>query len=248
MPRFKLILEYDGASFVGWQRQANGLSVQEALEGALFAMTGERLTAHGAGRTDAGVHAFAQVAHVDLERDWDPFRLGEGLNALLHPHAVAILGAERAAADFDARRSALARHYLYRIVNRRAPLTLERGRAWRIKPRLDAGAMHGAARALIGRHDFSTFRDSQCQAKSPIRTLDRLDVRRDGGEVLIEASARSFLHRQVRSMVGSLVEVGSGRWSAGELKAALDAADRSRCGQVAPAHGLYLVRVDYRRE
>ncbi len=147
--------------------------------------------------------------------------------------------------DFDARRSASARHYLYRIVNRRAPLTFERGQAWRVKPRLDAAAMHAAARVLIGRHDFSTFRDSQCQAKSPVRTLDRLDVRRDGDEILFEASARSFLHRQVRSMVGSLVEVGTGRWSADEFKAAFEAADRSRCGPVAPAHGLYLIRVDY---
>ena len=245
MPRYKLILEYDGAPFVGWQRQENGLSVQEALEGALTAMTGARVTARGAGRTDAGVHALGQVAHVDLERDWDPFRLGEGLNALLHPHPVAIVGAERVSADFDARRSASARHYLYRIINRRAPLTLERGGAWRVKPPLDAAAMHAAARALIGRHDFSTFRDSQCQANSPIRTLDRLDVRREGDKVLFKASARSFLHRQVRSMVGTLVEVGAGRWSAGEFKAAFEAADRSRCGQVAPPHGLYLVRVDY---
>jgi tRNA pseudouridine38-40 synthase len=245
MPRFKLILEYDGAPFVGWQRQANGLSVQEALEGAIFAMTGENATAHGAGRTDAGVHALGQVAHVDLERDWDPFRLGEGLNALLQPHPVAILGAERVRPDFDARRSASARHYLYRIVNRRAPLTLERGRAWRVKPRLDAAAMQAAARALTGKHDFSTFRDSQCQAASPIRTLNRLDVRRESDEILFEASARSFLHRQVRSMVGSLVEVGSGRWSVSEFKDAFEAADRRRCGQVAPACGLYLVRVDY---
>ena len=245
MPRFKLTLEYDGAPFVGWQRQENGLSVQEALEGALFAMTAESATAHGAGRTDAGVHALGQVAHVDLERDWDPFRLGEGLNALLRPNPVAVLSVERAGADFDARHGASARHYRYRIVNRRAPLTLERGRAWRVKPALDAIAMHEAAQALVGRHDFSTFRDSQCQAKSPIRTLDRIDVMRDGDEVLVEASALSFLHRQVRSMVGSLVEVGSSRWSAGELKAALDAADRSRCGQVAPPGGLYLLRVDY---
>jgi tRNA pseudouridine38-40 synthase len=245
MPRYKLILEYDGAPFVGWQRQENGLSVQEALEGALAAMTGERPTVHGAGRTDAGVHALGQVAHVDLEREWDPFRLGEGLNALLHPRPVAVLKCERVGAGFDARRSATARHYLYRIVNRRAPLTLERGRAWRVKPPLDAGEMHEAAQTLIGRHDFSTFRDSQCQAKSPIRTLDRLHVMRDGDEVLIEVSALSFLHRQVRSMVGSLVEVGLGRWSESELKAALDAADRSRCGPVAPALGLYLARVDY---
>jgi tRNA pseudouridine38-40 synthase len=245
MPRFKLILEYDGAPFVGWQRQANGLSVQEVLEEAVFALTGGHVTAHGAGRTDAGVHALGQVAHVDLERDWDPFRLGEGLNALVQPHPVAILGVERVGGDFDARRSASARHYFYRIVNRRAPLTVERGAAWRVKPRLDAAAMHEAARVLIGRHDFSTFRDSQCQAKSPIRTLDRLDVKRERDEVRFEASARSFLHRQVRSMVGSLVEVGSGRWSADAFKAAFEAADRSRCGQVAPACGLYLVRVDY---
>ena len=181
MPRFKLTLEYDGAPFVGWQRQGNGLSVQEALEGAILAMTAERAIAHGAGRTDAGVHALGQVAHVDLERDWAPFRLGEGLNALLHPHPVAVLGVERVSEDFDARHSASARHYRYRIANRRAPLTFERGQAWRVKPRLDAAAMHAAARVLIGRHDFSTFRDSQCQAKSPIRTLDRLDVGRDGG-------------------------------------------------------------------
>jgi tRNA pseudouridine38-40 synthase len=245
MPRFKLTLEYDGGPFAGWQRQANGLSVQEALEGAIFAMTGENATAHGAGRTDAGVHALAQVAHVDLERDWAPFRLQEGLNALLHPNPVAIVGAERAAADFDARHSAVARHYLYRIINRRAPLTLEGGCAWRVKPTLDAAVMQEAARALTGKHDFSTFRDSQCQAKSPIRTLDRLDVRREGDEILFEASARSFLHRQVRSMVGSLVEVGSGRWSVSEFRDAFEAADRRRCGQVAPAEGLYLVRVDY---
>jgi len=245
MPRFKLTLEYDGGPFVGWQRQDNGFSVQEALEGAITSMTGERATAHGAGRTDAGVHALGQVAHVDLERDWEPFRLAEGLNAHLVSHPVAILGAERVAHDFDARRSALARHYLYRIVNRRAPLTIARGRAWRLKPRLDAEAMHEAAQVLVGRHDFSTFRHAQCQAKSPIRTLDRLDVRRDGDDVLFETSALSFLHRQVRSMVGSLVDVGSGRSSATDLEAALKAADRRRCGQVAPASGLYLARVDY---
>ena len=208
-------------------------------------MTAERATAHGAGRTDGGVHALGQVAHVDLERDWEPFRLSEGINALLRPHAIAVVGAERAGADFDARHSASARHYRYRIVNRRAPLTLERGQAWRVKPRLDAKAMHAAAQALIGRHDFSTFRDSQCQANSPVRTIDRLDVRREGDEILFEASARSFLHRQVRSMVGSLVEVGAGRWSLSEFRAAFEAADRARCGPVAPAHGLYLVRVDY---
>jgi tRNA pseudouridine38-40 synthase len=245
MPRFKLILEYDGAPFVGWQRQENGLSVQEALEEALAAMTAERATAQGAGRTDAGVHALGQVAHIDLEREWDPFRLGEGLNALLRPRPIAVLNSERVDASFDARRSASARHYLYRIVNRRAPLAVERGRAWPVKPPLDAGAMQEAAQALVGRHDFSTFRDAQCQANSPVRTLDRLDVIRDGNEVQVEASARSFLHRQVRSMVGSLVEVGVGRSSRADLKAALEAADRSRCGPVAPAFGLYLARVDY---
>ncbi len=245
MPRFKLTLEYDGAPFVGWQRQENGVSVQEALEGAIFAMTGETPVAHGAGRTDAGVHATGQVAHVDLEREWAPFRLSEGLNAHLAPNPIAVLGAERVADDFDARRSARARHYLYRVVNRRAPLTFDRGRAWAVKPRLDADAMQEAARALLGRHDFTTFRDVQCQAKSPVRTLDRLEVRREGEMIVFEVGARSFLHRQVRSMVGSLVDVGTGRWSAADLEAALEAADRSRCGQVAPACGLYLARVDY---
>jgi tRNA pseudouridine38-40 synthase len=245
MPRFKLTLEYDGAPFVGWQRQENGVSVQEALENAIFAMTGERRVVSGAGRTDAGVHAKGQVAHVDLNRDWAPFRLCEGLNAHLVPHPVAVLGAARVADDFDARHSARARHYVYLVINRRAPLTLDRDRAWKVKPRLDAAAMHDATRVLIGRHDFTTFRDSQCQAKSPIRTLDRLEVSREGDAITFEVSALSFLHRQVRSMVGSLIDVGAGRWSAADLKAALDAADRSRCGQVAPAHGLSLVRVDY---
>ena len=245
MPRFKLILEYDGGTFVGWQRQANGVSVQQALEEAVFAMTGERIVVHGAGRTDAGVHATGQVAHIDLERDWAPFRLSEGLNAHCARRAVAVLSVERVADDFDARHGARGRHYLYRVINRRAPLTLDRGRAWRVKPRLDADAMREAARVLIGRHDFTTFRDVQCQAKSPVRTLDRLDVARDGDAITFEVGALSFLHRQVRSMVGSLIDVGTGRWTAGDLKAALDAADRGRCGQVAPAHGLYLTRVDY---
>jgi tRNA pseudouridine38-40 synthase len=247
MPRFKLILEYDGAPFVGWQRQQNGPSVQEALESAVSAMTAERVVAHGAGRTDAGVHASGQVAHIDLARDWDPFRLSEGLNAHLVPQPVAVLCAERVAEDFDARRSATARAYQYRVVNRRAPLAIDRGRAWHVKQKLDASAMAEAAGALLGRHDFSTFRDSQCQAASPIRTLDRLDVTRDGDLILFEVGARSFLHRQVRSMVGSLIDVGSGRWTAADLKAALEAADRARCGQVAPARGLCLVRVDYAR-
>ncbi len=245
MPRFKLLLEYDGAPFVGWQRQENGVSVQQVLEEAVFAMTGEERVVAGAGRTDAGVHATGQVAHLDLSRDWTPFRLAEGLNAHCVPHPVAVLGVESVADNFDARHSARGRRYVYRVANRRAPLTFDRGCAWRIKPRLDVNAMREAALVLIGRHDFTTFRDVQCQAKSPVRTLDRLDVVRDGDAVTFEVGALSFLHRQVRSMVGSLVDVGTGRWTAVDLRAALEAADRSRCGQVAPPHGLYLTRVDY---
>jgi tRNA pseudouridine38-40 synthase len=245
MPRYKLTLEYDGAPFVGWQRQANGLSVQEALEGALFALCGAAIIAHGAGRTDAGVHASGQVAHVDLVKVWDGPRLREALNAHLAPHPVAVLCAEPVEADFDARHSARMRHYLYRIVNRRAPLTFERGRAWHVKRRLDAKAMNEAAKTLIGRHDFSTFRDSQCQASSPVRTLTGLEVARSGDLIEMQVSALSFLHRQVRSMVGSLEHVGAGYWSAADLKSALKSADRARCGQVAPACGLYLAAVDY---
>ena len=247
MPRFKLTIEYDGARYSGWQRQENGASIQQAMEDAVFRLTGARTTVHGAGRTDAGVHASGQVAHFDLPRAWDGWRLREALNAhlTLGDAAVAVLRAETAADDFDARRSAIYRRYVYRIVNRRAPLALAAGRAWHIKRALDADAMIEAAQVLIGRHDFSTFRDSQCQAKSPLRTLDRFDVSRQGDEIECAVGARSFLHRQVRSMVGSLVEVGLGKWRTADLKAALDAADRSRCGPVAPALGLYLVGVDY---
>jgi tRNA pseudouridine38-40 synthase len=245
MPRYKLTIEYDGTGFSGWQRQENGASIQQALEEALSALTGETLVVYGAGRTDAGVHAVGQVAHVDLARDWNGWRLREAINAHLTPLPIAALDAERVADDFDARRSAVMRHYVYRIVNRRAPLTFERDRAWRVKRELDAAAMNEAARALLGRHDFSTFRDSQCQAKSPVRTLARLDVTREGERVEFRVAALSFLHRQVRSMVGSLVEVGLGNWRASDLREALEAADRSRCGQVAPACGLYLQRVDY---
>jgi tRNA pseudouridine38-40 synthase len=245
MPRYKLTIEYDGAAYSGWQRQENGASVQQGLEEALLALSGESVLVHGAGRTDAGVHAIGQVGHVDLAREWNGWRLREAINAHLVPQPIAVLEAEPAADDFDARRSAVMRHYVYRIVNRRAPLTFERGRAWRVKRELDAPAMHEAARALLGRHDFSTFRDSQCQAKSPVRTLTRLDVTREGQRIEFAVSALSFLHRQVRSMVGSLVEVGLGKWRAADLRAALEAADRSRCGQVAPADGLYLARVDY---
>ena len=245
MPRYKLTLEYDGTPFVGWQRQANGLAVQEVIETALQAITGETVSIRGAGRTDAGVHAEAQVAHADLSREWRPDVLREALNAHMRPRPVAVIRAEPVAADFDARRSALRRHYVYRLCNRRAPLTLQAGRAWLIKRKLDAGAMHEAAQILVGRHDFTTFRDTECQAESPVRTLERLEVMKDGDLILMKASARSFLHRQVRSMVGSLEHVGAGRWSANDLREALEARDRRRCGMVAPAAGLYLVGVDY---
>jgi tRNA pseudouridine38-40 synthase len=245
MPRFKLTLEYDGAPFVGWQRQSNGLSVQEVIETALNALCGERVEIRGAGRTDAGVHAMGQVAHADLGKDWRSDVLRDGLNAHMRPHPVAILAAKRVPEDFDARVSAVRRHYLYRIVNRRAPLTVERGHAWLVKRKLDAGAMQAAARHLVGCHDFSTFRASQCQADSPVRTLERLDVMRTGEEIQISVSARSFLHTQVRSIAGSLEHVGSSKWNAADLRAALDARDRRRCGMVAPPEGLYLMGVDY---
>lgn len=245
MGRYKIVIEYDGAQFSGWQRQENGASIQQSLEDALFALTAEPAVMHGAGRTDAGVHATGQVAHVDISRDWDPWRLREALNAHLVGCAVAVVDVTRAASDFDARRDAFRRRYRYRIRNRRAPLTLDLGHAWRVKRPLDAAAMHEAAQVLTGRHDFSTFRDAQCQAKSPVRTLDAFEVTRAGDEIVCIVVARSFLHRQVRSMVGSLVEVGLGKWTAEDLRAALDSADRSRCGPVAPACGLYLEQVDY---
>ncbi len=246
MPRYKLTLEYDGTPFVGWQRQSNGLAVQEVLERALAAISGGGPVAtRGAGRTDAGVHATAQVAHADLPRPWRPDLLREAVNAHLRPHPVAVVLAEAAADTFDARHSAVRRTYLYRLLNRRAPLALERQRAWLVKRRLEAGAMHEAAQVLVGRHDFTTFRDSECQADSPVRTLERFDVAKDGDALLMTVAARSFLHRQVRSMVGSLEQVGAGRWSAADLRGALEAKDRSRCGTVAPAAGLYLVGVDY---
>ena len=246
MPRFKLTVEYDGTRFVGWQRQANGLAVQQVLEEALTRVSGGVVaTVRGAGRTDAGVHATAQVAHVDLPRPWRPFALREAVNAHMRPHAIAVTAVDPVADAFDARFSAVRRHYRYRILNRRAPLTLESGRAWLVKRPLDASAMQAAAQVLVGRHDFSTFRDSDCQADSPVRTLERFAVERHGDLVDVSVSARSFLHRQVRSMVGSLEHVGAGAWSAADLAAALEARDRRRCGQVAPAAGLYLVAVDY---
>src|SRR5262252_1173473 len=245
MPRYKLTIEYEGTPFVGWQAQDNGTSVQGVLTAAIAAFAGEQVTVGAAGRTDAGVHALGQIAHLDLAKDWDTETVRDAINFHLRPQPVAVLSVERAAPDFDARFSAVKRHYLYRIVNRRADLTLEQNRAWRVPRPLDAQAMHAAAQRLIGRHDFTTFRSTECQAKSPVKTLDQLDVTRAGEEVRITAAARSFLQHQVRSMVGSLLHVGDGKWSADNLASALAARDRAACGQVAPPHGLYLVRVDY---
>jgi tRNA pseudouridine38-40 synthase len=245
MPRYKLLIEYDGAPFAGWQIQAGQPTVQGVLTAAVEAFCGESVAVQGAGRTDAGVHAFGQVAHIDLSRDWETDTVRDALTAQLRPHPVAVLAAERVSDEFDARFSARARHYLYRIVNRRADLALDRGRAWRVPRPLDAQAMHRAAQGLLGKHDFTTFRAAECQAKSPVKTLDRLDVEHAGDEIRITASARSFLHHQVRSMVGSLVLVGEGRWSAKDLADALAARDRTACGPIAPPDGLFLVRVDY---
>ena len=245
MPRYKLTIEYDGTPFVGWQRQANGRSIQQAIEEALVRLTGEEPTLRGAGRTDAGVHALGQVAHFDLVREWTGDKLRDGLNAHLRPEPIAILLAEAVDAGFDSRYSAVRRHYLYRLLVRRAPPVLDRGRVWHISRALDAAAMHEAAQRLLGTHDFTTFRSTECQAKSPVRTLDRLDVSKRDDELIVEATARSFLHNQVRSMVGSLRPVGEGRWSAADLEAALNACDRKASGPVAPPDGLYLVRVDY---
>ena len=245
MARYRLTLEYDGRDLVGWQRQENGPSVQGALEDAIVQLSGERVTVHGAGRTDAGVHALGQVAHFDLVKEFAPDRVRDALNHHLRPAAIAVLEAAYAAPDFHARFSATARHYLYRILVRRAPPVLERGRVWHVVHPLDAEAMDRAAQALVGQHDFTTFRAAECQAKSPLKTLDRLSVRRAADEIHIEASARSFLHNQVRSMVGSLKLVGEGRWRAQDLADALAARDRARCGPVAPPDGLYLVRMDY---
>jgi tRNA pseudouridine38-40 synthase len=245
MPRFKLIIEYDGTPFVGWQVQDKGVSVQGAIAAAVTAFSGETVPVQGAGRTDAGVHALEQVAHVDLSKDWNVDNVRDALNFHLRPQPIAVLAAERVAEDFDARFSATKRHYLYRIANRRADLALEVTRAWRVGRPLDAEAMHAAAQSLVGKHDFTTFRATECQAKSPVKTLDRLDVARNGEELHVTAVARSFLHHQVRSIVGSLVHVGEGKWRGDDLTAALVARDRARCRQVAPPQGLYLVRVEY---
>ena len=237
-------MEYDGGPFVGWQRQENGMSVQQAIEEAFGRFAGETVAVVAAGRTDAGVHALGQVAHFDLAKEFTGDKIRDALNHFCRPH-VAVLEASVAAPDFHARFSATARHYLFRILDRRPPPVLEAGKVWHVVHTLDAEAMHHAAQALIGQHDFTTFRAAECQAKSPVKTLDRLDVRRVADEIHVTASARSFLHHQVRSMVGSLKLVGEGKWRARDLADALDAKDRSACGPVSPPDGLYLVRVDY---
>lgn len=245
MPRYKLTIEYDGRPFRGWQIQEHEPTVQGSLERASKALTGQFIRVHGAGRTDAGVHARGQVAHVDLPKEMRADRVRDALNAHLRPDPIGVLQAEEVADDFEARFSAIKRHYLYRIINRRPDLALDAGHAWRIPQLLNVDAMDAAAKRLLGKHDFTTFRATECQAKSPEKTLDQLDVIRDGDHVHIKTSARSFLHNQVRSMVGSLVWVGSGRWSADNLQAALEAKDRTACGPVAPPDGLYLMQVDY---
>ena len=245
MTRFALTLEYDGGPFFGLQRQANGATVQQEIEDALFAITGEQTSMHAAGRTDAGVHALAMSAHVDVAKDIAPFRLMEALNAKLRPAPVAVLACKIVPDDWHARFSCIGRSYHYRIVNRRPPLTLEHGRAWHVRAPLDAEAMHRAAQTLVGSHDFTTFRSVHCQSKSALKTLDRLDVQRDGELVLIEAEARSFLQHQVRSMVGCLVLVGLGRWTGQQLAQALAAKDRTALGLNAPPEGLYFVRARY---
>jgi len=245
MPRYRVTLEYDGTPFVGWQVQALGVSVQGRLMEAIARLSGEAVALRGAGRTDAGVHAKGQVAHFDLKRAWPPETVRAAVNFHLKPHPIAVLDCAIVADDFDARFSATARHYVYRILARRAPPALDRDRVWWVPQRLDGEAMRVAAGALIGRHDFTTFRAADCQAKSPIKTLDRLAVAADGEELRIAASARSFLHNQVRSMVGSLKLVGEGKWSPDQLAAALRARDRRVCGPVAPARGLYLMQVNY---
>ena len=245
MTRFALTVEFDGRPFMGWQRQSHGPSVQEAIETALRRIVQEDVAVHAAGRTDAGVHGRAMRAHVDIGRTITPFRLMEALNALLRPDPVAILDCQIVADDWHARFSCIARHYEYRIVTRRAPLTFETGLAWRVPQPLDVAAMASGAARLVGRHDFTTFRSIHCQADSPVRTLDRLDVAQDGAEITVQASARSFLHHQVRSMVGCLALVGQGKWTPDDMTVALEARDRAALGYNAPPDGLYFVRADY---
>jgi tRNA pseudouridine38-40 synthase len=245
MPRYRLTIEYDGGPYRGFQAQAELPSVQGAIEAAVLGFTGETVRIHAAGRTDTGVHATGQVIHLDLTRDWKPEVVMNALNAHLVPQPVAVLDAVVVADDWHARFSARARRYQYRILNRPAPPALDRGKVWHVKKPLDAAAMQDAAQVLVGHHDFTTFRDMQCQAKSPMKTLDVASVRREGEMVLLEFASRSFLHRQVRSMAGSIVEVGVGRWTKADLAAALEAKDRRACGPVAPADGLYFTGVRY---
>ena len=245
MPRYRLLIEYDGGPFQGWQAQANGPSVQSAVEDAIHAFCGERVRIAAAGRTDTGVHATGQVAHFDLQKAWPADTVRDAVNAHLQPRPVVVLEAALAGEDFHARFSATGRRYLFRILDRRSPPALLRGRVWHVRRALDAGAMAEAAQVLLGRHDFTTFRDAACQAKDPVKTLDRLEVRREGEEVRLEFAARSFLHRQVRSMTGTLAEVGAGRWTAEDVRRALEAKDRAACGPVAPPDGLYLTAVVY---
>lgn len=248
MTRFALTLEFDGTPFAGLQRQENAPTVQATVEDAVLAVTGERVTLHAAGRTDSGVHALAMRAHVDIAKDIAPFRLMEALNARMRPRPVAVIACEAVSEEWHARFTCIGRAYEYRIINRRAPLTLKKGRAWRIGPPLDVAAMHAAAQELVGKHDFTTFRSVQCQAASPVKTLDGLGVRREGQHVIVEAAARSFLHHQVRSMVGCLALVGMGRWKPERIAGALAARDRQALGLNAPPHGLYFVRALYAQE
>ncbi|MGN7751468.1 tRNA pseudouridine(38-40) synthase TruA [Sinorhizobium meliloti] len=247
MPRYRLTVEYDGSDYVGWQRQDNGPSIQGAIEKAVLSLTRETVSIRGAGRTDSGVHARGQVAHLDLTREWKSYTLQNALNAhlALAGERVSILDVAEAPGDFDARFSAIRRHYLYRIVSRRSPLALEARRAWWVPKPLDHDAMHEAAQRLVGHHDFTTFRSAHCQATSPLRTLDRLDVTRAGELIEIRATAQSFLHNQIRSFAGSLKLVGEGKWTPDDLQIALEARDRKACGPVAPPDGLYFMRVDY---
>mgnify|MGYP001414444182 CR=1 FL=1 len=248
MPRYKLTLEYDGRGFVGWQRQDNGLGVQQALEEAVRAFCSESATVYGAGRTDSGVHALRQVAHVDLEKEWATDTIRDALNAHLRENPASVLDVAAAPANFHARFSAVERSYRYRIVNRRAPLTMDRGLAWWVPAKLDAAAMADAATALLGTHDFTSFRARECQAKSPVKTLDELTVQTTGNEILVAARARSFLHHQVRNIVGSLAWVGDGKWTRAHLKGVLAAKDRQAGGPTAPADGLYFMGVRYSEE
>ena len=245
MTRWRLTIEYDGTPFMGWQRQEHGPSIQQTLEEALQRMTGEEAAFTAAGRTDAGVHALAMSAHVDVAKSLTPHRLREGLNALVRPHPVSVLEVEQVADDWHARFSCIGRRYLYRILNRRAPPALDAGRVWHIPVPLAVDAMAEGAAMLIGRHDFTTFRSAQCQSDSPVKTLDRLEIRREGEEIHVKTAARSFLHHQVRSMVGCLALVGRGQWQPDDMRNALEARDRAALGLNAPPHGLYFVEAVY---